>query len=341
MKKVLFLVFFSLFLFLPGINVFASTTDFITYRYQCYKGSTFLKEGSGSPPLGDFSSPGFDISYQCPAGWTNVNFTFAFNLEGIGVLPAWTPFGISWDSTVGSTNSKVVELVENHQCMTNPNAGGLNTCVTTTNADKKVLLTFFGNGGSNAQVIKGFRTASNSDLTSFTNWYNITNNTNLISSNIINSLSQSRQDILNNQNQNKNDILNNQNKNTQDILDSNKEIQDSITDDNVSDSTGSYGDFFKNIQNNTHGLTGIITKPLSLINQITSSSCKPIKLNLMDTDFELPCISTFVYSKFPDLLALYQTITFGLIAYAISINVLAKVREFKNPDVDRIEVIDL
>lgn len=103
------------------------------------------------------------------------------------------------------------------------------------------------------------------------------------------------------------------------------------------------GNIFSDFSSNTFGLTSIITAPLSLIRSLSSISCTPLNLPLpfVGGTLTLPCMYSFYSSTFGSLFTLYQTITFGVVAYWVIVRIFNLVKDFKNPDHDEIEVIDL
>lgn len=121
------------------------------------------------------------------------------------------------------------------------------------------------------------------------------------------------------------------------------EMKDTITNSDSSDATGDAGSFFEGFNTDTFGLTSIITAPLNLIQNITSKTCTPLNLQVpfVDKTMQLPCMSTIYQRHFGSFLTVYQTITFGIISYWVCIRVFALVKDFKNPDHDEIEVMDL
>lgn len=122
------------------------------------------------------------------------------------------------------------------------------------------------------------------------------------------------------------------------------DINNSITNDNVDTSINKANDFFSGFTTDTFGLTSIITSPLNLIASITSSSCSPLPLQvpfLENTTFNLPCMSSIYQEHFGSFLTIYQTITFGITAYWVCIKIFALVKSFKDPESDKIEVLDL
>lgn len=133
---------------------------------------------------------------------------------------------------------------------------------------------------------------------------------------------------------------------TSKLDDTNKNLNDLKDDINNSDSSGATGDadnFFSNFQTDTFGLTSIITAPLNLISSLTSKTCSNLVLPLpyVNKNLTLPCLSTIYSQFFGDFLTIYQTITFGIVAYWVCVRIFNLVKDFKNPDHDEIEVMDL
>ncbi len=114
-------------------------------------------------------------------------------------------------------------------------------------------------------------------------------------------------------------------------------------DDDVSDVTNSSSDYFTNFDDKDYGFSDIVKMPLALINNISSASCSTLVLPLpfVDKNVELPCMYDIYSTYFGSFLTLYQTITFGIVAYWVCINLFRMVRNFKNPDSDEVEVFEL
>lgn len=121
------------------------------------------------------------------------------------------------------------------------------------------------------------------------------------------------------------------------------DLNDSINNSDSSGASSSAGGFFEDFTTDTFGLTAVITAPLNFIKSLTSSSCKPLNIPLpfVDTNLTLPCMSTIYNQYFGGFYTLYQTITTGLIAYWVCVRIFNLVKDFKNPDHDEIEVMDL
>lgn len=129
------------------------------------------------------------------------------------------------------------------------------------------------------------------------------------------------------------------NKNTQAI----KDLTSNINSDDSSGATNEASEFFSGFETDTFGLTSIITAPLNLIGSITSSTCSPLGLEVpfVNKTLNLPCLSSIYQQYFGSFLTIYQTITFGIVAYWVCVRIFNLVKDFKNPEHDEIEVLDL
>ena len=136
-------------------------------------------------------------------------------------------------------------------------------------------------------------------------------------------------------------ICKNGNQPTNDSL---NDLNDSLNNSDSSGATNDASNFFSNFTTDTFGLTSVITSPLNIINSLTSSSC--IELNLpipyLDNKYiTLPCMNSIYIKYFGVLFTLYQTITFGIVSYWVIVRIFNQVKDFKNPEHDEIEVLDL
>lgn len=141
-----------------------------------------------------------------------------------------------------------------------------------------------------------------------------------------------------------NEKLNDINNSIKNQTEEQKKTNQTLTDDDVGDSTNKANEFFSGFTTDTFGLTSIITAPLELIGSITSSTCSPLGLKVPFLDnktLTLPCMSSIYSQYFGSFLTIYQTITFGIIAYWVCVRIFALVKDFKNPDTDKVEVLDL
>lgn len=121
------------------------------------------------------------------------------------------------------------------------------------------------------------------------------------------------------------------------------DVQHSLTDDNVDGADNSASNFFSNFQTDTYGLSSIITAPLNLIESLTSTTCQDLVLPLpfVNKNLTLPCMTKIYQQNFGTFFTIYQTITFGIISYWVIVRIFNLIKDFKNPDHDEIEVMDL
>lgn len=128
----------------------------------------------------------------------------------------------------------------------------------------------------------------------------------------------------------------------EDINQSIKDTQDTIKDSNTDEAQDSASGFFNGFDNNDHGLSGIITAPLTLIQKFNSDTCNSIKLDFKGTTTEIPC-GSYLFDRpgFSQFLIVYNSIVGGLICYGAFKGIRKKVEDFKNPDDSKVEVLDL
>lgn len=121
------------------------------------------------------------------------------------------------------------------------------------------------------------------------------------------------------------------------------DINGSLNNSDTTDATNDANNFFNNFTTDTHGLTGIITAPLNAINSLTNKTCSPLILPLpfVDKDLTLPCMRSIYDEHFGSFMTLYDTITFGIVSYWVCVRIFSFVKDFKNPEHDEIEVVDL
>lgn len=128
------------------------------------------------------------------------------------------------------------------------------------------------------------------------------------------------------------------------ILGKIKDLFNLFNSDDIGDSADDGADFINDFNTNTFGLTSIVTAPLNLIQSLTSSSCTELRLPLpyLNNKFLiLPCMTSIYSQYFGSFFTMYQTITYGIIAYWVIVRIFNQVKDFKNPEHDEIEVVDL
>ena len=117
-------------------------------------------------------------------------------------------------------------------------------------------------------------------------------------------------------------IINNNNQNTQSINNNINNINNNINDTDVDDEIDDTSDWIDNFSVSSHGLSGVVTAPFRLIQSFTGSTCTALTFQLpfVHNQVTLPCLQPLIREHFPTLLALFQLITTGLIAYRVCIN---------------------
>jgi len=120
-------------------------------------------------------------------------------------------------------------------------------------------------------------------------------------------------------------------------------IDDTLNNSDVSGASGSADDFFGSFDDKDYGLSDIITLPLATIKKITNTTCSPLSITLPFVNYplSLPCMLNIYHQYFNPVLTIYQTITTGLIGYWVCVNIFKLVKNFKDPESDQIEVLDL
>lgn len=120
-------------------------------------------------------------------------------------------------------------------------------------------------------------------------------------------------------------------------------MNNNIMNDDVSSSTNTASGFFDDFTQNSHGLSGIVTSPLRLLNALSTAECNPLEFNLpfVHNTVSLQCMRPIYENYFGVFFTLFQLITTGMISYHVLLNFYKKVRDLQNPNNDRIEVLDL
>lgn len=134
-------------------------------------------------------------------------------------------------------------------------------------------------------------------------------------------------------------------KNT-DIINSNvNDIKDNL---NSSDVSGANSDLNKFTENDAFkdstGILAIIQAPINMLNSLTSTTCSPLSLPLpfLNVNLDIPCLSS-IFSKYlsTELLTLLKLAINGFLVYKILCSFAMDIHNYKDPDSDRLEVIDL
>lgn len=127
------------------------------------------------------------------------------------------------------------------------------------------------------------------------------------------------------------------------IIDNLDDINSSINNSNIGGASSDASNFFSNFSTDDFGLSSIITIPLSSINSLASSTCSPLSVPIPNTgkNITLPCMTQVYQEHVPEIFTLWRIVSFGIIAYFICIDIFHIVKGFKEPDSDKVEVLDL
>lgn len=123
------------------------------------------------------------------------------------------------------------------------------------------------------------------------------------------------------------------------------DVKDSLTNDDIGDSDNKLGDFLTGYEDNdTTGLSGIVSAPLRVIKAFSTAQCKPFEVTLYkEFKATVPCVQSMLSetTKKSAQFKLFQTLETGFVAYCCVKSLYNMVQKIKNPDDDRVEVLDL
>lgn len=116
-------------------------------------------------------------------------------------------------------------------------------------------------------------------------------------------------------------------------------VNDTLTDDNVDGNSSS--SFFEDFTvTDNGGISSIITAPLVAINSMLSNQCSSLSGTWRGQTFELPCGTDF-WNRMSTIRTWLNVAIGGLLCYRIIIKLFKLIEGFKNPDNDRVEVMNL
>lgn len=348
--KYLFLLIFGLFLFIPK-NTYASeqfvnisSTNFWGRFRGGESNATFMtsKSGSGSGP----ESTAYSISsFDNTGSW----FPF-YDYIKIGLGMFYTP--LSGDATYTDTvtftfdnvdwQKDTILLTPTTYNVNNPSVftksiaysnceyiGGVNICH---HAEWTIVYSF-----------KNYNGYVELWLTADPDYVHLRRNSTISYRNWSFTGTTDNSDVIINQNQiqidQNNNIINNQNE-TNNKLD---DINDTLQDNNISGAETDADSLVNNpVFQDSTGLNNIISLPLDFINTI-GNTCTPITLNIpfINTNVTLPCFSSVLSDKVPTIYNLLVVVINGFILYRCCLDIYGIVKNAKNPNSDRIEVLDL
>lgn len=123
------------------------------------------------------------------------------------------------------------------------------------------------------------------------------------------------------------------------------EVNGSINNSDVSGANSDLNNFTENeLFKDSTGILAIIQAPINMLNSITSATCSPLTLPIpyMNFDIKIPCLSTVLSKHFSsELLTLLKLAINGFIIYKVLCSLVMDIHSYKDPDSDKLEVLDL
>lgn len=169
----------------------------------------------------------------------------------------------------------------------------------------------------------------------------ITSNANSNANRIISNQNSNTETQISNANSNTDRQIANDNSNQAQTNSNLNKINDSINNDDVDNNQAS--SYFSNFHSDDFGLSDIVSIPLNYINQLSTNSCVPLSFTLpfVHQSVSLPCMNEVYNRHFSSFLTIWHIISTGIISYWVCINIFASVKGFKDPQSDKVEVLDL
>lgn len=123
------------------------------------------------------------------------------------------------------------------------------------------------------------------------------------------------------------------------------DVKDSLTNDDIGDSDNKLGDFLTGYEDkDATGLSGIVSAPLRVIKAFSTAQCKSFEVTLYkDFKATVPCVQSMLSetTKKSAQFKLFQSLETGFVAYCCVKSLYNMVQKIKNPDDDKVEVLDL
>lgn len=122
-----------------------------------------------------------------------------------------------------------------------------------------------------------------------------------------------------------------------------QQTNDILNSDNVDGANSQVDSLLSNSAfNDNSGIQSIINAPLSFIQGLTNT-CSPISLTIpyINSNVTIPCMKQELTNHVPTIIPVLSTAINGFVIYRILIDIVYIIKSAKNPDDDRIEVLDL
>ena len=137
---------------------------------------------------------------------------------------------------------------------------------------------------------------------------------------------------------NQNSTIINQN---QQIIDSQGKTNDILEDDDVSGANSEASSFFNDFTTTDHGsISSVVKAPLVAFNSMLSNQCTPLTTTWKGQQISLPCGTDF-WSQLGELKTFINLTYGGILCYTIAVTLFKLINRLKNPDDDKVEVMDL
>lgn len=123
------------------------------------------------------------------------------------------------------------------------------------------------------------------------------------------------------------------------------EVNGSLNNSDVSGANNDLNNFTENdLFKDSTGILAIIQAPINMLNSITSATCSPLTLPIpyLNVNLNIPCLST-IFSKHisSEFLTLLKLAINGFIVYKVLCSLAMDIHNYKDPDSDKLEVLDL
>ena len=122
-----------------------------------------------------------------------------------------------------------------------------------------------------------------------------------------------------------------------------EKTNDTIKNDNVDSSTNQGSSFFNDFKSGDEGsLTDIVSLPLDYVQHL-NDTCKPFTFTAGNLgNITIPCLSSiWSNTPFANVINIASIITNGIICYKLLTSLFLFFKDLKDPDDDRVEVMDL
>lgn len=332
MKKLLFLLLFSFFFFLPK-DTFAFSGQFHVNSMAVYKDdrltnatSNFNTWNSGGNQYWVIPSNSSDIS----ALHINVDNYFSYEVPfDVSFQLVWS--GYNYDEIAGGnylgTDKGSIEfkkpIVQFAGVTCDVHTQGL---VFNSGSIMNVKCEKVSTNDSKPTISAWFSTIDASDygISKSFNWYQSSN----ITKGDMDELVQSQKDTQ--------EAIKKQTEET-------KKQTDTIKDSDTTGAKDTVNGFFGDFKEEDFGFSDVLTAPLVFFRNLLGHSCDPLKFQMpiIHDEVTLPCIKPIYQQYFGLFFNLYQTITTGVIAYWVIIRIWATVKGLQDPQNDKIEVFKL